>query len=421
MPIALSSEPSQVRQRLSRGQWLVLTAAMLGWLFDGYELGLFPLIGRDALWNMLGATGNEAAVGAWYGWITACFLVGAAVGGTLFGFLGDRIGRVRAMGISILTYSLVTGIGYFVRTPLQLGAIRAISSLGMGGQWSLGVALVMECWPENWRPILAGVMGAASNIGFLLVGFVALAGVTRSHWRWMMLVAALPSLLVIFVLGFTPESQRWREASKGEKQPLLREVFGPHLLSRTLLGIAFASIALIGTWGSVQWLPTWADQIAGASNHSAKAFTSLLSSVGAIFGALGAPFVGARFGRRPAYFLLCLSSFTLCAILFHFVHSYGPVFLFFAFAVGGSTATFYGWFPLYFPEIFPTRVRATAQGTCFNSGRLLAAVGAVAGGQLVGYFGNSYARAGSVVTLVYLVGMVVIWLAPETKGNPLPD
>ena len=111
----------------------------------------------------------------------------------------------------------------------------------------------------------------------------------------------------------------------------------------------------------------------------------------------------------------------MCAILFHFVHVYGPVFLFFAFAVGGTTATFYGWFPLYFPELFPTRVRATAQGTCFNSGRVLAAVGAVAGGQLVGYFDNSYARAGSVVTLIYLLGMVLIWFAPETKGQPLPD
>jgi MFS family permease len=407
--------------RLTRGQWLVLAAAMLGWLFDGYELGLFPVIGRPALQNLLGAAGTEDNVTAWIGWITACFLIGAAAGGTLFGFLGDRIGRVRAMGLSILTYSLVTGIGYFVRTPFELGVIRAISSLGMGGQWALGVALVMECWPEKWRPMLAGLMGAASNVGFLLVAFVALGGVSTEHWRWMMLVAALPSLLVIFVLGFTPESERWRSASRGEKQPLLREVFGPHLISRTLLGIAFASIALIGTWGSVQWLPSWADQMAGATDHAAKAYTSLVSSVGAIFGALGAPFVGAMLGRRPAYFLLCLSSFLLCGILFHFVHSYGAVFLFFTFMVGGSTATFYGWFPLYFPELFPTRVRATAQGTCFNSGRVLAAVGAVTAGQLVGLLGNSYARAGAIVTLVYLIGMALIWVAPETKGKPLPD
>jgi MFS family permease len=414
--------PVELRPGLTRGQWLVLTAAMLGWLFDGYELGLFPVIARPALQDLLGASGGDAQVGFWVGWITASFLIGAALGGIAFGWLGDRIGRVRAMALSILTYSLVTGIGYFVHTPAQLGAVRAVSALGMGGQWALGVALVMECWPEKWRPLLAGVMGAASNVGILFVGIVARAfPVTPHSWRWMLLVAALPSLLVIFVIAFTPESDRWRAAAKKSAQTPLREVFGPVLRSRTLLGIAFASVALIGTWGSVQWLPVWADKMAGPGHYSAKADTHMLSAFGAILGSLIAPFVGARFGRRPAYFFLCLLSFGLCAVLFRTVTVFGPTFLIFAFLVGGATASFYGWFPLYLPELFPTRVRATAQGTCFNSGRILAAVGAVTQGSLVGYFGGSYARAGAVVTLVYLLGMGLIWLAPETKGNLLPE
>lgn len=422
MSTASPLAPPHAAAKLNSGQWLVLTAAMLGWLFDGYELGLFPVIGRPALQSMLGLNGTEGQVGSWFGWITACFLVGAAGGGILFGWLGDRIGRVRAMALSILTYSLVTGLGYFVKTPFQLGAIRAVSALGMGGQWALGVALVMECWPERWRPMLAGVMGAASNVGILLVAFVALGRpVTPQSWRWMLLVAALPALLVIFVVAFTPESERWRAAVKTSTKTPLREVFGPGLRSRTLLGIAFASVALIGTWGSVQWLPTWADKLAGPGHASAKAVTHVLSSVGAIVGSLAAPFVGARFGRRPAYFLLCLVSLGLCAVLFRTVAAYGATFLALSFAVGAASASFYGWFPLYLPELFPTRVRATAQGTCFNSGRILAAVGAVAGGSLVGYFGGSYPRAGAVVTLVYLVGMVLIWFAPETKGQPLPD
>jgi len=405
----------------SRGQWLVLTASFLGWLFDGYEQGLFGVIARPALHDVLGGAG-DAKIGPWVGHITACFLIGAAIGGIAFGWLGDRIGRVRAMGLSILTYSLITGLGYFVQSAWQLGAVRAVSALGMGGQWALGVALVMECWPEKWRPMLAGVMGAAANVGFLLVGIVAqLYPVTSHSWRWMLLVGALPALLVVFLTLFTPESERWMASARCAKAAPLREIFGGKLVGRTALGITFASVALIGTWGSVQWLPVWADQLVQGHNLSAKANTQILLACGAICGALVAPLVGARFGRRPAYFLLCLLSLGVCAVLFRTVHAYGPLFLSLSFAVGAVTASFYGWFPLYLPELFPTRVRATAQGTCYNSGRVLAAVGAESQGGLVSYYHGSYAQAGAVVTLVYLLGMGLIWLAPETKGQPLPD
>ncbi len=409
--------------RLTRAQWLVLLASFLGWLFDGFEQGLFPLIARPALQSMLAGPGaNDSLVGAWLGEITACFLVGAALGGLTFGWLGDRIGRVRAMSLSILTYSLLTGAGYFVHTPWELGVVRFASALGMGGQWSLGVALVMECWPEKWRPWLAGVMGIGANIGFLLVGFTArLHHVTVDSWRWMMLVGAVPALLVCFIVALVPESNRWRRASGAGRVNPLREVFSGGMLRTTLLGMGLAAIALMGTWGSVQWLPTWADQLAGKINPSAKADTQMLSALGAITGAWCAPLIGARLGRRPAYSLLCLASCGFCALLFRTVHEYGPVFLGLTFLVGASTASFYGWFPLYFPELFPTRVRATGQGLCYNTGRILAAVGALTQGQLVGYFGGSYARAGALITLIYLAGLVLIQFAPETKGRPLPE
>lgn len=420
--IATKTKPT-TSVALTRGQWLVLLAAFLGWLFDGYEIGLFPLVARPALRNVLSAAtaGGDAAVGQWMGIITACFLLGAALGGLIFGWLGDRIGRVRAMGWSILTYSLVTGLGYFARTPEHLGVVRFISALGMGGQWSLGVALVMECWPEKWRPLLAGLMGAAANVGQVLVGFTArLHDVTPESWRWMMLVGALPALLVFFILLAVPESERWRAAAKTGGTNPVREIFSRGLLKTTLLGIVFASVALIGTWGSVQWLPLWADQMVGKANPSAKANTQMLLALGAVVGSLAAPWIGARLGRRPAYFLLCLASLGLCALLFRTIHEFNGLFLFAAFAVGTATASFYGWFPLYFPELFPTRVRATGQGVCYNSGRVLAAVGALTQGQLVGFFGGSYAQAGAIVTLVYVVGMVMICFAPETKGKPLP-
>src|SRR5688572_2485498 len=192
--------------------WLVLLAAFLGWMFDGLEMGIFPLVARPALQELLRASG-DADIGKWMGYITALFLVGAACGGLVFGWLGDRIGRVRAMSLSILTYSVFTGLCYFATEAWQLGALRFVAALGMGGEWSLGVALVMECWPEKHRPMLAAAIGAAANVGFALI---ALAGrfIPREQWRWVMLAGAVPALLTFFIRLFVPESERWKASVK---------------------------------------------------------------------------------------------------------------------------------------------------------------------------------------------------------------
>lgn len=408
-------------KRITRAQWLVLIAAFLGWLFDGFEIGLFPVVGRPALLNLI-PNATDRIVGQWMGYITAAFLLGAACGGLIFGWLGDRIGRVKAMSISILTYSAFTGAGYFAESPTQLAIFRFIAALGMGGEWSLGVALVMECWPEKWRPLLAGCIGAAANVGILLVGTVAKKWpVTQESWRWMFLVGAAPALLVFLIRLFVPESEKWKSVAKEGTAKPIREVFTPPLLKKTLLGIVFASVALIGTWGSVQWIPLWVDQITGGTAPFAKANAHMASAYGAIVGSLLGPLVGGRFGRRPAYFFLCLASLATCQFLFRTFTEYNTALITTVFFTGLFTAAFYGWFPLYLPELFPTRVRATGQGVSYNSGRVFAAFGAILGGQLVASFGGSYAQMGSVITLIYIVGMVVIWFAPETKGNPLPD
>src|SRR5271157_5607694 len=156
-----------------RGKWLALTAALLGWLFDGAEMGVFSMVGRPAIKDLL-ATTDEGVIGLWFGVVTAGFLVGAATGGVLFGWLGDRLGRVRAMTLSVLTYSVFTGLCGVAGEAWQVGALRFIAALGMGGEWSLGVALVMEVWPNRSRAFMAGLIGAAANVGYLLVGFASL-------------------------------------------------------------------------------------------------------------------------------------------------------------------------------------------------------------------------------------------------------
>ncbi|MEI6636047.1 MAG: MFS transporter, partial [Planctomycetota bacterium] len=159
--------------RSTFGRQAALVAAVLGWLFDGFEMGLFPLVGSRALADLLPAGSTAADRDAWFGVITAVFLVGAASGGVLFGWLGDRIGRVRAMSVSILTYAVFTGACGLATEAWHLATLRSIASLGMGGEWALGVALVSELWPDASRAFVAALVGAAANVGFLLVAAVS--------------------------------------------------------------------------------------------------------------------------------------------------------------------------------------------------------------------------------------------------------
>jgi len=403
---------------------MTLIAAFLGWMFDGMEMGIFPLVARPALQQMQAASAivSENFVQQWMGIVTALFLLGAACGGLVFGWLGDRIGRVRAMTWSILCYSIFTGLCYFATQPSHLGALRFMAALGMGGEWALGVALVMESWPERWRPLMAGCIGAAANLGYCLIAVIAIAfPITRDSWRWVMMVGAAPALLTFFIRLFVPESERWRESVKrGPARPVL-EIFAPPLLKNTVLAIAFASIALIVTWGTVQWIPLWADQMTHGQRPEVKAYIQFFSALGAVFGSLIAPLLGGKLGRRPVYFALCLSSLVVCSVLFRGFHEFSTMFMVMVWLVGFCTAAFYGWLPLYLPELFPTRVRATGQGLAFNFGRILAALGAWQMGSLMAVFGNSYSKAGSAIALIYLLGMMIIWLAPETKDRPLPQ
>lgn len=491
-----------------KGAMMVLIAAFLGWMFDGLEMGIFPQVARPSLKDLMPGA-NEGDIGFWHNVVDALFLSGAALGGLVFGYLGDKIGRVRAMSLSILVYSLFTGFCYFAAAPWQIGALRFIAAIGMGGEWSLGVALVMEVWPAKFRPLLAGVIGAASNVGFLLIAFICfIFPVSENNWRWIMLAGAAPALLTFFVRLFVPESEKWQESQKHGPTAPLKEAFTGKTARSMWLAIVFASVALLGTWGAVQKIPAWVDNLpaegyvrigvegtadqaglrvtkvtpngpaaaAGvavgsiiqsvdgspvkteaavyetirdkqkkigdtvtmqvmsgevvtaatftiqkwSANPRAKAVCGMLMAVGAILGCLIAPLVGAKLGRRPTYFLLCVISLVVCAYMFRAFDRYDSSFMAMAFLAGGVSAAFYGWLPLYLPELFPTRVRATAQGIAFNFGRIFAAAGALMGGQLMLIWGD-YAKMGAAISLIYVVGMIVIWFAPETKGKPLPE
>lgn len=426
----------------TRGQWLALAAALLGWMFDGFEQGIFPLVARPALSELLQVqTGpsstadpgvsaedkaaqqahSEEVVRRWNGVLSAFFLVGAAAGGVLFGWLGDRLGRVRAMIFSVLTYAVFTGLCGFAQLPWQLAGLRFIAALGMGGEWSLGVALVMESWPSHARPVLAGLIGCAANVGFLLAAASCTLLDPAHHWRLLLLLCVLPALLTFLFRTFVPESKTWVHAASSGPRARVRDIFVPALRRRSFLGAGLGAVALLATWGGVQSIPLWIGQITAGKVTGAVAWAQACSAIGATIGSFLGALLGARFLRRRGYFGLCVLAFLACETLF-FVMAGGtyeallPV----IFLVGLSSAAFYGWLPLYLPELFPTRIRATGQGFCYNFGRSLAALGVLLTTFLIDVRGN-YARAASLICLVYLVGMVLAWFIPETKGKPLPE
>lgn len=492
----------------SRSRIAALVAAFLGWMFDGFEMGLFPLTGRDALRELLGPD-NPGQLNAWFGGIMAMFLVGAATGGVVFGWLGDRIGRVRAMSLSIFTYAIFTGLCGIATEAWHIAVYRFVASLGMGGEWSLGVALVNEVWPGKSRTIVAGLIGAAANFGYLAGGVLSLflqsflgsahelfVGIglseetsgrllANSGWRFLMMSGAFPAILVFFIQIFVGESQKWMEEKErgatahwatrdlagvligcaaalgvvaiwlpwaahvpaivatvatiagvgitlaGYLFPVWKYLgraaaagsFEGHtrrwVVNRMLLGAGLAGVALLGTWGAIQWAPKWAEELAGNPALHAKDWTQIWTALGAIVGTMIAAITGHWLGRRMTYSLLCVATIGAALLFYQTNHSYTNWFLFTGFLVGGISASFYGFFPLYFPELFPTQVRATGQGFCFNFGRVLAAIGALQTANLIAVFDNNFAKAGSVLCMIYLVGLVIVWFAPETKGEAI--
>jgi SHS family sialic acid transporter-like MFS transporter len=520
------------------GKWMALTAALLGWLFDGLEMGLFPLVARPALLDLLTTTGGERPteqqISAWLGIITALFLVGAATGGVLFGWIGDRFGRVRAMMLSVLTYAVVSGLCGFASSAWQIGVLRFIAALGMGGEWSLGVALVTELWPDRSRAFLAGLVGAAGNVGYLLIAVVGLGlgrfiDETRAFlihasvpadfvdhvlhnggWRFLMMLAAAPALLVFFIRLFVPESDRWRrERDKGTTgrwvpsdligvligglgaagivaawAPDLAIPLGVRVLGsligfavalvgytypvrrflarsdsgdlppthrarptfrRMILAACLSGVALLGTWGSVQQAPAYAGGLIQetakrdwrTANEAAppadveadirrdaqrgSADTQVASALGAVLGTILAAWLAERLNRRLTYFALCVGSLAVVPGFYLTQTAVNGTFFILAFFMGAITASFYGWLPLFLPENFRTEVRATGQGFAFNFGRIVAAIGVLQLGNLAAQFAGGLPMACASLSAVYLCGMGLIWLAPETKGMPLPE
>ena len=447
MATATGSNANSPGTLTQTGRYLILAAAFLGWLFSGVQMSLMNLASRPATEDFLRsgrlpiaatpaseitpevlkqALKREAP--GWFSYHNSSFLLGAALGGLLFGWLGDRAGRVRAMGLSILCYSVVAGLTYWVQDPWHLLVLRFVAAMGVGGMWPTGVALAAEAWDDVSRPFLSGLIGTAANVGIVAMGIVGyIIPITADSWRWIFLVAAVPVFLGMAVLLVVPESPTWlaareKRARDGAGQPaILGELFRPPLLRLTLLGIALGAIPLLGGWGVTAWLIPWSDQVLGGVDPKAKAFTSIMRAGGGSLGSLLGGWVANALGRRATYFLISLLTVLLSEFIYFTLTPNAPLFSPMVFAVGFISTVFFGWLPLYLPEMFPTHARASGSGISFNFGRILTAMGVLGTGALTAWFGENYAAAGRVTSLIYALGMVVILFAPDTSKTKLRE
>jgi len=415
----MSIQPLPQRDRIG-----VLLAAFAGLVFDGLELGLMPVASLSVSKSLLGAAYTPTLGGDWFAGFTASLMLGAALGGIVLGSLGDRIGRVRAMAASILFYSVFAGLGAFVKTQEQMLVLRFCVGLGIGGVWPNAVALVAECWPDAARPTMAGLMGAAINSGIVLLSQLArLWPITPDSWRWLFKLAVAPAVLGLIVLAVLPESPRWlalRGAGKRSATPL-RELFQPPLLRLTIIGILLGSIPLVGAWAASKWMIPWADEVAGAAQASYKAQTQGWWALGAVLGSFAGAQVASFLGRRRSYFLISVGATALTLALFRITAPLKPTFLPIVFAQGLVATLFFGWLPLYLPELFPTRVRAAGSGISYNVGRFATAGGVLTAGVLFTAFRGSYSAVGAAGAFIYALGMLAIWWAPDTSRRSLDE
>jgi MFS transporter, SHS family, sialic acid transporter len=422
----------------SRARMAVLFAAIGGLLFDGVELGLMPVASLSVSQSLLGDAYTPTLGGDWFARFTAALMLGAAVGGIFLGSLGDRIGRTRALGISILFYSVFAGLGALVRTQEQMLVLRFMVGLGVGGVWPNAVALAAECWPDKSRPIVAGLMGAALNGGILMLSQIARTWhITPESWRWIFWLAAAPAVLGLLVLFALPESPLWLAARaarsslspSGERagvrgQPTnqpLRELFRPPLLRLLVIGILLGSIPMVGAWAASKWMIPWADKVGGTSAAGYKAVTQGWWALGAMLGSFSGAQIAAWLGRRRAYALISAGATALTSLMFLGTAPLQASFLPIVFAQGFVATLFFGWLPLYLPELFPTRVRAAGSGIAYNVGRFATAAGVLMAGLLFTAMGGSYPKVGATCGLIYLLGLVVIWWAPDTSKKQLAE
>jgi MFS family permease len=458
----MNARPQPWYRELSRYHWFVLLVAALGWLFDTMDQQLFTLARRPAMLELVGPPTSEgeklsdeqkaenlAHVNEFAGYATSIFLMGWASGGLFFGVLGDRIGRAKTMIWTILVYSLFTGLSALSVGFWDFALYRFLTGLGVGGEFAVGVALVAEVMPDRARPYALGLLQALSAVGnvsaaviSMSLGALARTGAIDSAWRVMFVVGTVPALLAVLIRRRLKEPERWKSVAAHEKPSHLgsyADLFGdPRWRRNAIVGVLLAFAGVVGLWGigffSYDLISTVlrrrfeAEGMSQADIGANLAFwtgiTSIVQNVGGFFGIYTYSRITHYTGRKPAFagaFLLAMLS---TAMVFWFLNDFSQIFWMVP-IMGFCQLALFGGYAIYFPELFPTRLRSTGTSFCYNVGRFVAAAGPSALGLLTAYVYRGYDEpmryAGVTMCGIFLLGLAVLPFAPETKGQPLPE
>jgi MFS family permease len=412
------SGPDVARLRdLTARQWKSGVAAWLGWLFDGLDMHLYVLVAAPFVAELLGVGDKDPQVGTYSSVIQAAFLTGWALGGGFFGRVADRLGRSRALTLTILTYALFTGLSFFAQAWWQLLVFRFLAALGIGGEWAVGAALISETWPRRWRPWLAAVLQTGVNLGVMLAALANFL-LADSPKRSVFLVGVLPALLVLWIRRAVPEPEEWSRAKQrsAHAEPGFRELFRGPVRRTTVVTLLVCSLALTAHWAFLFWylqhlrnlpdLGGWTE--ADKSKLVSKAvWCVILASVAGNFLAAG---LARWLTYRRAISGLCLAYFLSIFATYCVPRDHDS--LWFGLAAVGLCQGVFALFTMYLPPLFPTLLRTTGAGFCFNIGRIAAGLGTVFFGlfSTVGDYRLALLYAG----FLFIPAAAVAWMLPET-------
>lgn len=394
-----------------RSAWRALFAAQLGWMLDAMDFLLFTFA-LVSIKKEFALTNQQASLPI------VIALIASAIGGIAFGRIADRIGRVRAMTLSILLYSGATAGMATAQNLWQLIAWRVLVGLGMGGEWSCGSVLVAETWPPKHRAKAMGIMQSGWAIGALLAAGLSALVLERYGWRVLFLIGAAPAVVAFIIRRTVEEPEIWRERDRTPSR--WTEIFSAQYRRRVFLATLVASSVLVAYWGVTSWLPAFlatpvAEGGAGLTVTKSAAWLIVLQ-LGAFFGYISFGWIADRIGRRPAFTL-----FMIAAAIVVPIFAFGARSTFTLLVIGPLVGYFaHGYFSLFgamLAELFPTRIRASAQGFCYNAGRLVSAAAPYAIGAAATTRGLGFAIAADAV--FFALGAILIWLLPETKGTEL--
>lgn len=435
-----SAGPMPTKPRWSDGitgyHYIVLAVACFGWSFDTMDQWLYVFVKQHAIRELLGPGATEAAIKVHIGYVQTALIVGWATGGLFFGMIGDWLGRTRTMAITILMYAGFTGLSGLAHTWEQFALLRFLVGLGVGGEFAAGAALVAETFPDHSRATALSIVQATSALGNVSAGVINL--ITSSYfdpatsWRWVFAIGVLPALLVFVIFLFVREPEKWRTARaqaklhKGSTGNILALFREPILRRNTLVGLTLAAVGVIGFWGISTFSPELLRSALNPANLSELkksveqqvSIVGMAQNLGSFFGALFFAWLAQRIGRRPAFFVALLACLIEIPCTFYFTNSFLSA-LIGCFGMGFVLLFLLGGFAVYFPELFPTRLRATGTGFCYNVARYISAIFPSLFGNLAGVYGIQ--RAALMLSTIFLLGMLALPFAPETKDKPLME